>query len=792
MDTPKSPVAAPVSSTEQLLAASRRRRMSGLAFSILAVLIYLFTIGTVLVGFGWVDFTSTDWQLFSSGSGLHIEASGSGMNDVNVVLLPAIAYVTFFVLPLLLLLPLLIAFAIRWKYPLRIVVFRPFNSAYERGVTKILSNYVAPHGHVITLADKHVAPPWNVRLPLFIGQVAIAHFSTRRIRSQSDIVRLEGKLCRRRALSMSWLLSFRKVFPIQTDDSVWRQCVAAALRGADLVLIDISSRSPNVAAEIRMSRDWGLEGRIAFMCHRDQIESSSTWLREELGEWPGPIFTFERKLVDAEGFSRHVAHLASKANARRQLADMSLKRPLVRVLALTLGLGSLVACGTAPYIFPEQTARWSPFDMQLLHAYVYRGSQDALARVYARSEGYTAVKLAEYTQASYSGVRTMGMLGLGRIGSESGVPHILQRWPGDSEDVVAEALGRIVEKRGVRALRAVLAEMRARNARFSDAIQDRVAKYGAELAARELPEMLGDSSEAVRFFAALASRDPMDPRALPVLLELVDWTTKPRQYVFATQTGTKEQTERLLQRYLETGTGVVSDLRPLEPWLRRGEGPAAEYAVRLAMKAADGQQLSGLARHLGDVPMPAYFEVLGNCGGSVPPDAALVLKSIPRGALVSTAWETRASECARLAGARELAERGDMEALTPTLRAARQTQFLTGRYLDENSNAVLSVLARTLPPRQELNLQPADFQTLSYSSFVSLLQLAVAMNDAQSIRSAVLAYGDYSAWLSQLAGLHLASAIPREWAPWLRTLQQGASSDEAKKRYASLLKGVDH
>ena len=91
-------------------------------------------------------------------------------------------------LPLVLTLPICVPIIALWTDPPRFLVFRSFNHAQVTGtLRKHLKREVAPFGHVYTLSDADIKVPWYVRVPLFVGQLALFSFRLRLIRGSADV-----------------------------------------------------------------------------------------------------------------------------------------------------------------------------------------------------------------------------------------------------------------------------------------------------------------------------------------------------------------------------------------------------------------------------------------------------------------------------------------------------------------------------------------------------------------------------------------------------------------------------
>ena len=187
------------------------------------------------------------------------------------------ALVSGFVLPVIISLPILWPWASHWREPRRIVAFRRFHIAENRKLSKLLTRYLAPYGHVFTLADTRIHLSWTVRIPLFLGQLSFIHFRPRTVRDAGRLKLLGRLLGQRVRLNLNWLVSYRKLFEIRLSDEYWRACVDSLLERSDLVLVDISQ--PSDALE------WGLSqcverlpDRTKLLAAEDQREIVESWM----------------------------------------------------------------------------------------------------------------------------------------------------------------------------------------------------------------------------------------------------------------------------------------------------------------------------------------------------------------------------------------------------------------------------------------------------------------------------------------------------------------------------------
>lgn len=127
----------------------------------------------------------------------------------------------------------------------------------------------------------------------------------------------------------------------------------AILRDADIVLIDVSSRSANVAREISFTSEVGLGDRIAFLCHAEESGFAASWLGKVQASFESKspqVFNYGKALEDPEAFDHCLARIALQADKSRRPSRTVLAPTLWRIATLTAGLAVVTCALNAPYV----------------------------------------------------------------------------------------------------------------------------------------------------------------------------------------------------------------------------------------------------------------------------------------------------------------------------------------------------------------------------------------------------------------------------------------------------------
>lgn len=173
--------------------------------------------------------------------------------------------------------------ALAWRCPKRFLVLRRFDDrAASKELNRVLNRYLAPAGHVYTLADQDIRIPWYIRFPLIFTQLIFLHFRQRQVRSRDGLKSFLTSMEVSWARNVNWIVARSKTFAIRSSDAVWREVVEALTDRVDAVLVDISRRSDHLAWEIDRLRSGGRLPRTIFIA-RQAHESEAKAFLEDLG-----------------------------------------------------------------------------------------------------------------------------------------------------------------------------------------------------------------------------------------------------------------------------------------------------------------------------------------------------------------------------------------------------------------------------------------------------------------------------------------------------------------------------
>lgn len=141
--------------------------------------------------------------------------------------------------------------ALFWQQSKQFVVLRRFQrDDASKTLQRVLKEYVAPYGHIYTLADRDVKISWLIRYPILLTQFAYFHFRPRYIQSPRDIRKLLQAMNMRWLRNINWFVSWNKVFAVDSTDNSWEQCVRSMCEISDVIICDISERSPHIEWEV--------------------------------------------------------------------------------------------------------------------------------------------------------------------------------------------------------------------------------------------------------------------------------------------------------------------------------------------------------------------------------------------------------------------------------------------------------------------------------------------------------------------------------------------------------------
>ena len=169
--------------------------------------------------------------------------------------------------------------ALLWRQPKRFLVLRRFDDqAASRTLNRALNRYLAPTGHVYTLADQDIRVHWYIRFPLIFTQLIFLHFRQGRIRSRSGMERFLKSMDVGWARNVNWIVARSKTFAIRCTDAVWREVVEALTTKVDAVLVDVSQRSDHLAWEIGRLISSGRLPRTIFMARQACVTEATEFL----------------------------------------------------------------------------------------------------------------------------------------------------------------------------------------------------------------------------------------------------------------------------------------------------------------------------------------------------------------------------------------------------------------------------------------------------------------------------------------------------------------------------------
>lgn len=211
------------------------------------------------------------WDAFV---GVFVSVAFFAMFAVYSIIIVLVAYLMFFVIPFLMVLPVIGPVAIMWRSPARFLLLRPFDRGrLTRVLAHVVRREIGPLGHTYTLADRAVHVPWFVRVPLLFGQLAIFSYRFSKIRHSAHLNRFCRMLRRTSLRNLNWLLSPSRMFPIACVDEGWRAVVSRLSREVDLILIDVTGANENVLWELEECRRLGLSSRLVLISEASDAAS---------------------------------------------------------------------------------------------------------------------------------------------------------------------------------------------------------------------------------------------------------------------------------------------------------------------------------------------------------------------------------------------------------------------------------------------------------------------------------------------------------------------------------------
>ncbi len=512
---------------------------------------------------------------------------------------PVLIYVGYFALPAIVFLPVLLPAAVTWRDPRRVIVFRRFNTPREsRALRRIATRHFGRFGHVFTLADQRIRRSWFVRIPAVFGQLSLLHFRPRRVVTGRRLARLTRLLEQRWRLNVNWLVSYRKIFPIESSDDYWQACVGTLLEHADVIVMDISNFSASMSWELEECERRQLLDRTILLVDDEKVLRGTSSL-ERLPAAVGAA------VVHAP-FSYHGTTVSAPGELRRAVVDICSARGVVRTdtspldvfatvastLALSVVLAGAATAATAPYVWPRETARYSPIKSQVLTAYFVTRDPALLSGILETDREWTLDGLRRSLTEEFRS--HAAAVALGNVGDERDIPLLvafLGNRPPPRDDprdtwwsrsvitplsrrVEEDSLVGLVQRLGAPALAPLLEALgTVPHLSFEFNLYSKyVAVEAAGVPSAMFEPLLTAPSQAGRFIAALQLAPLEDVRTIPILLEM------------SRTPGTNPDWSDARLRKFDGTPGLRGSW--LDPYLF-GDDKAAEQAARLALSAPD-------------------------------------------------------------------------------------------------------------------------------------------------------------------------------------------------------------
>jgi hypothetical protein len=285
-----------------------------------------------------------------------------------------VAHLSGYVLPVIISLPILWPWASHWQEPRRVAAFRRFHIAESRKLSQLLTRYLAPYGHVFTLADRRIHLSWTVQIPLFLWQLSFIHFRPRTVRDAGRLKLLGRLLGQRVRLNGNWLVSYRKLFAIRSSDEYWRACVDSLLEPSDRVLVDISESSDALEWELSQCVE-RMADRTILLAEEDQREIVESWMglgglvHAALRTLP-PFVHRKGRIVGEEAFRSLIAERLIATRYPSQPASfLRTCASFAGNLSISLAVAIATVIVVTPFYLPSLTVRYSPFRWQLEQVY---------------------------------------------------------------------------------------------------------------------------------------------------------------------------------------------------------------------------------------------------------------------------------------------------------------------------------------------------------------------------------------------------------------------------------------
>jgi hypothetical protein len=716
------------------------------------------------------------------------------------------AVVSGYVLPVIISLPILWPWAAHWREPRRIVAFRRFHVVENRQLRKLLTRYLAPYGHVFTLADTSIHLSWTVRIPLLLGQLSFIHFRPRSVRDAGRLKLLGRLLGQRVRLNVNWLVSYRKLFAIRSSDEYWRACVDSLLERSDLVLVDISL--PSDALEWELSRCIErMPDRTILLAAEEQRAVVESWMGS--GGPPRaalralPLFVHRHGRVVGEETFRSL--IAQQLIATRYPSPPA---PFLRTCASFAGnLSTSLAVAIAtvivvmPFYLPSLTVRYSPFRWQLEQVYFAEKTlaDQALTRLDAMDHRATVDSMISHAR---SGLVTQSLDALAKIGDPSSVGPLWEiacAKDADTRTKAAAVLKQLAARLGDGFVRESLSVLRSGRPDVNPWAAPVFRDLLRQVPRAEFEHLLGSPLPTSRFTAALRLAPEMDPRTVPVLLEMMRAGVTDRSFKWSQLRTVEETVVPLLKegKTLADGFGqhpeVPIDAAGLRPYLT-GSDQAAFTAVWLAFTRRFDRDLEAVLRtaegNNGFAAVSELAEFAKPHGEPAAVRAAALLK-LCRRSVIDTMLGAR-DPLTSVRASVALALRGDGEAISVALEASRvvQTEWLVIKTYphEQMARAAIGYLYDGTTGPRSLPKCPDRTEELPVSLFAPLIRLYARAADDETAKQLIGAFIRHPAatsWFNH-EDENVGAVVPPRFDAWFLAQARAETDPQRVKVYTSL------
>jgi hypothetical protein len=716
------------------------------------------------------------------------------------------ALVSGFVLPLIISLPILWPWASSWREPRRIVAFRRFHIAENRKLSKLLTRYLAPYGHVFTLADTRIHLSWTVRIPLFLGQLSFIHFRPRTV-SDAGRLKLLGRLLGQRVrLNVNWLVSYRKLFAIRSSDEYWRACVDSLLERSDLVLVDISQPSDALEWELSQCVE-RLPDRTILLAAEDQLEIVENWMGSDGHVHAAlrvlPLFAHRKGRVVGEDAFRSL--IAERLVATRYPSQPSSFLRTCASFAGNLSTSLAVAIATvfvaSPFYLPSLTVRYSPFRWQLEQVYYAEKTlaDRALARLDSMDHKATVQSMLRNAR---SGKVAPSLDALAKIGDRSSVAPLWEiacSTESPTREHAAGVLKQLSDRLGNGFVDESMSVLRAGPPGVNPWAAPVFRDLLRQVPRSEFERLLGSQVATARFTAALRLAPELDPRTVPVLLEMMRAGVTDRNFRW----GQFRYVDETVLPLLNVGKTLVDafashpevpiEAAGLRPYLT-GSDQAAFSAVWLALTHGFDQDLEAVLRTAeGRDGFAAVSQLAEFAKKRGDPDAirAIALLKVCRRSVIDTMLGD-GNPLTSVRASVALAVRGDASAVSVALEASRVVQMellvMKRHPHEEMARAAIDYLydgimgPRTLPKSLERT------EELPISLFAPLIRLYVHAADdetAKKLIEAFVRHSDATSWFNQ-EDKNVGTVVPPRLDAWFIAHGRAETDPQRTHAYASV------